>query len=293
MNSWWLYSAVCIVIAITAVTVWRHGLNKRQPRFIRKKGFRVISDFSRQADYSKLGWRTHKRHRSGQLTADITGNNRGLKLYASTRPESQENGVFSFNHIGLNLKPVKSRTGIAVEVEVDEIEVNSCPSHLKPNLARFAAGASFFGSGTRREDDNWYNSVFVATGIGMVDGPDRPFEGLNAFAVILHCKDTCLVLEEYSPAGTEAAEVILLKPLGPVELGQASTIGVQFVEAEKKVIFYKDDQSYEHHFDMEMRFTKFNPYLKFDVANFAAPCDDADAMSRIGVTVRKVYIKTT
>jgi hypothetical protein len=284
-------SIVIFVLALLTIAWIRYSSNRRCPKFIRKYKFRVASNFAKQKNFSKLGWRTHKHHISGQLTADITTNSRGLKIYSSTKPESEDTKQFSFNHLGLNLKPVKKRTGIAVEVDIDTIEVKSC-SDSKTNLARFVTGAVFFSNGPKRKGDNWYNSIFVATGIGMVDGNDRPFDGLGAFAVILHCKDTCLVLEEYSPAGKEAAEVMLLKSLGPVRLGETSTIGVEFVEMEKKVIFYRDNEVYEHKFNMDMGFTNFNPFLKFDVANFAAPCNVAEAVSRIGVTVRKVYVKT-
>lgn len=261
------------------------------PPFINQNDFQVVTDFTRSQDYTALGWRTHQNHNSGDFTPDITLSNTGLKMTASTKPLTGNSGVFSYNHAGLYLKPVKLRTGIAAEVVIDSINVTACPHTRYANLARFATGAVFFSNGTRRDDDKWYNSVFVATGVGMVVGEDRPFDGLNAFAVILHCKDTCLVLEDYSPAGKEPANVLLLKRLGPVQQGAPATIGVEFIQSEKKVIFYHDDNRHEHLFDMDMEFTKFNPFLKFDLANFAAPCDDNNAISSIDVSVRKVYIK--
>lgn len=282
-------SATLLFIAFMLV---RQRTKQKLPRFIRQNNFQVMSDFARQKDYLGLGWRPHQHHTGGRFTANITPTDHGLRLSATTIPEPENSGMFAFNHLGLNLKPVKQRTGIAVEVDIDTIDVKACPTGSKRNLARFVSGAVFFSHGPRRNGDHWYNSMFVATGIGMLAGPDRPFNGLGAFAVILHCKDTCLVLEEFSPPGKEAAEVLLIKPLGPVQPGETVTIGVEFVERDKKVIFYQDNVRHEHVFDMDIEFTKFNPFLKFDLANFTAPCDNQDAVAGIGVTVRKVYIKS-
>jgi len=289
----WLYVVLIVVLALVAVILsTKYRSNQRLAAFIRGRGFRLATDFAKKKNYIGLKWRRHEHYISGKMTADIEATRKGLSVYSSTKPEPENSGLFSFNHIGLNLKPVKNRTGIAVDVDVNSIGVRACPDNSEPNLARFVTGAVFFSNGPKRENDNWYNAIFVATGIGMMVGEDKPFEGLGAFAVILHCKDTCLVLEEFSPHGKEAAEVILLRSFGPVEVGDTSTIGIEFIEEERKVIFYRDNDVYEHNFDMDMQITDFNPFLKFDVANFAAPCDSEDALAEISATVKKVYIKS-
>lgn len=84
-----------------------------------------------------------------------------------------------------------------------------------------------------------------------------------------------MLLLEQSPA-----EVLLLKPIAPVNIKETSTIGVEFIQ-DKKIVFYSNNDFYECVLGIDTQFTKYNPLLKMTIANFISPCDSDKAISAI------------
>ncbi len=126
---------------------------------------------------------------------------------------------------------------------------------------------------------------------GRSDTADPP-NRLRALAVVLSCRRPCYAFPSHLPEGRPPSEVVGMKELGPLEVGQSTRLGLAWDREGNRFVFWRDGRvAAEVSYPLADDAAATIERRHLDVAHFVPRCETGPpSQSRLDVSFDDVAI---
>ncbi len=216
-----------------------------------------------------------------------------LRIESSLIGETAPGPGAAVAHFRSTLSDPTGVDALEATVTVHGVHTASCGSNQTFTFTRATIGGLFFNSG-ESPGRQLVSDVLAVVGVGQrSDSPDPP-NTLRAMAVVLHCRRPCYAFPAHLPPNRQASEVVTMKELGTIQVGQSTRLGLAWDEPGHRFVFWRDGKvMHQVSYQLSDRLAPTIQRRHLDVAHFVPRCDGGPAArSSLDVSFDDVAVHT-
>jgi hypothetical protein len=215
-----------------------------------------------------------------------------LRLSSSLTGETTSGPGTAVAHFRATMTEPRGINALEAAVTVHGVQATPCPGSAAFSFTRATIGGLFFNSGAAR-GRKLVGDVLAVVGVSRRSDTTDPPNRLRTMAVVLSCRRPCYVFAAHLPAGRPPSEVIGMKDLGPLDVGQRTRLGLGWDPQGDRFVFWRDGQvAAEVGYALADDAAPTIERRHLDVAHFVPRCEGSTpARARLDVSFDDVRIQ--
>jgi len=215
-----------------------------------------------------------------------------LRMTSSLTGETSPDRGTAVAHFRATMTEPRAVAALEATVTVHGVETTPCGAAPTFTFTRATIGGLFFNSGLARGRP-LVGDVLAVVGVSRRSDTSDPPNRLRAVAVVLSCRRPCYVFPSHLPAGRPPSEVVGMKEIGPIDVGQSTRLGLGWDRDGNRFVFWRDGRvAAEVSYPLADDAAPTIERRHLDVAHFVPRCEEGPpAQSRLDVSFDDVAVQ--